>query len=102
MTEPIKVLEKTSLDNPEGVFDCSFITNYGNISLTEYSCDLQLEEGIIFSSYNLHEVKAVLKVLYPQGNWESNTYSYEDNGIGCSIHIITSDEEVHVSFGCSC
>jgi hypothetical protein len=106
MTQPTKVLETTSADNTEGVWDCHLRTEYGSIALEEYTCDLQLEKTVEFKIYSFEEVNRILKILYPEGEsnkWNGNIYEYEDeSGLGCSLEIINKIDKILVLYGCSC
>jgi hypothetical protein len=105
ITQPAKVLESTSADNQEGLWDCHIRTEYGNIAMVEYTCDFQLEKTVEFKNYSLEEVKRVLKILYPEVEyklWEENTYAYDsDGGYGCSLEVINENEKIMVFYGCS-
>ena len=106
MTQPPKVLKTTSQDNPEGVFDCHVRTEYGNISMEEYNCDLQNEKTVEFTNYSIEEINRVLKILYPQvenKTWIESTYSYDSNGgYGCSLEVINENDKIVLVYGCSC
>jgi hypothetical protein len=105
MTQPTKVLKTTSADNPEGVFNCHTRTEYGNIAMEEYTCDLQLEKTVEFKNYSFEEVNRVLKILYPEVEnkvWGENIYGYDsDGGYGCSLEIINENSKIVVFYGCS-
>jgi len=104
ITKPTKVLKTTSEDNPEGVFDCHFRTEYGNIAMEEYTCDLQHEKTVEFKNNSFEEVNRVLKILYPKVEnkvWVGNTYSYDsDGGYGCSLEVINENDKIVVVYGC--
>jgi len=104
ITQPAKVLETTSADNPEGLWDCHIRTEYGNIAMEEYTCDLQLEKTVEFKNYSFEEVNRVLKILYPEVKnkvWEENTYVYDSNGgYGCSLEVIDENNKIVVFYGC--
>lgn len=105
ITQPTKVLETTPADNPEGVWDCHIRTEYGNIAMEEYTCDLQLEKTLEFKNYSFKEVNRVLKILYPEVEnkvWEENIYVYDsDGGYGCSLEVIDENDKIVVFYGCS-
>ena len=105
VTQLTKVIETTSADHPEGVWDCHTRTEYGNIAMEERTCELQLEKTVEFKNYSFKEVNSVLKILYPEvenKKWNDNTYSYDsDGGYGCSLEIINANDKILVFYGCS-
>jgi hypothetical protein len=105
ITQSAKVLETTSADNPEGLWDCHIRTEYGNIAMEEYTCDFQLEKIVKFENYSFEEVNRILKILYPEIKnkvWEGNTYMYDSNGgYGCSLEVIDENNKILVFYGCS-
>ena len=105
ITQSAMVLETTSADNPEGSWDCHIRTEYGNIALEEYICDLQLGKTVEFKNYIFEEVNRVLKILYPEVKnkvWEENTYVYDSNlGYECSLEVIDENNKIVVLYGCS-
>ena len=105
VTHATKVIETTSTDHPEGVWDCHIRTEYGSIALEEYTCDLQLEKTVEFKNYSFKEVIRILKILYPEvknKTWNDNSYVYDsDEGYGCSMEINNINDKILVSYGCS-
>ena len=60
VTKTIEVIETTSANHPEGIFDCHTRTEYGKIALEEYMCDsYDLTKTIEFNNYSLKEVQSL-------------------------------------------
>lgn len=105
VTKTIKVLETTSADHPEGVWDCHTRTEYGNIAIEERTCELQLEKIVEFKNYSFKEVCRIIKILFTKKSdngegWYEGEYIY-GNGM-CSLSIIEGNDKIMVTYGCSC
>lgn len=102
VTQPTEVLETTSTDHPEGVWDCHTKTEYGKIITTTYTCDMQFDQIFRFDNYTFEEVHRILKLLFVDNNegyWNGSKYG---NGIGCSIEIEKNNGKIIVALGCGC
>tara|TARA_B100000809_G_scaffold259627_1_gene304986 strand:- start:856 stop:1431 length:576 start_codon:yes stop_codon:yes gene_type:complete len=105
VTKTTKVLETTSADHPEGVFDCHTRTEYGNIAIEERTCELQLEKTVEFKNYSFKEVCRIIKILFTKKSdngegWHEGEYIYGDGM--CSLSIIEGKDKIIVTYGCSC
>ncbi len=107
VTKATKVLETTTADHPEGVWDCHTRTEYGNIAVEEYTCELFLTNTIEFNNYSFKEVNRMLKILFTEKSnngesdgWHEGEYIYGDSM--CSLSILANENQIIVTYGCSC
>ena len=102
-----KVLETTTANHPEGIYDCHERTEYDNIIFETYTCDMQLENTLEFKDYSFKEVKRVLSILFIDNDdfkWY-NAYRYEpkeESGAACFLEIKEDKNNILVSYGCGC
>ncbi|MDG1477524.1 MAG: hypothetical protein P8Q14_10290 [Vicingaceae bacterium] len=107
ITETAKVLETTTANHPDGIYDCHLRTEYGNIIFETYTCDHQLENTLKFNGYSFKEVKRVLSVLFTDNEYFKwyDKYRYEpkeESGAGCFLEMKEDKNSILVSYGCGC
>ncbi len=107
ITETAKVLETTTANHPDGIYDCHLRTEYGNIIFETYTCDQQLENTLKFNGYSFKEVKRVLSMLFTDNEYfkwfDKHRYEpAEESGAGCFLEMKEDKNSILVNYGCGC
>jgi len=107
VTQGTKIIETTSADHPEGIWDCHTRTEYGEISTETYTCDMQFDQTFRIKNYSFNEVNRVLKILFKDDEFEiwnnSNNYGPIEGGAGCYVEIKEEEnKKIIVTYGCGC
>ena len=103
ITQPTKVIETTSADHPEGVWDCHTRTEYGKISTETYTCDMQFDQTFRFENYTFEDVNRIARILLKDDeydHWDGNKYG--QGGTGCYVEIKKGKDKIIITYGCSC
>jgi len=101
-TQPTEVLETVS--NIEGTWDCHTRTQYGNICIDTYTCDMQFEQTIRFKNYTYEEVNRIARVLLKDdkyNKWIDNRFGPIDATAGCFLEIMDGGNTTIIEYGCS-